>query len=152
MLTFTDAKPIIEPKKIAVKYHYYIPIIAMISMLIRLEYDPDILYIQNGWWDIPLPLQYADNVAYKQSPNRVVGIGFFEDFDDKFPAIVMNVEKQEVYILDDQHINQIKEKTGKHIISLTISFDRVFGDSATWEMLLDEAVENTEAHDQDFKY
>lgn len=144
MLTFTDTKPIIEAKKVAVKYRYYISIIAMTSMLVRLEYDPDTLYVQNGWWDIPLPPQYADNVAYKQPPSRVAGIGFFEDFNNKLPSIIMDTEKQQIYILDERHINKIKEKTGKSIIYLTVTFDRVFGDSVTWEMLVNEITEDSE--------
>ena len=56
----------------------------------------------------------------------------------------MDVEKQQVYILDDRHIKEIKDKTGKSIISLTITFDRVFGDSATWEELVNEVAENSE--------
>lgn len=144
MLTFTDADPIIEAKKVAIKYRYYISIIAMTSMLVRLEYDPDALYIQNGWWDIPLPPQYADNVAYTQPPSRVAGIGFFEDFANKLPSIVMDVEKQQVHILDERHIKELKEKTGKSIVSLIITFDRVFGDSVTWEVLLNEMAKNYE--------
>jgi len=144
MLTFTDAEPIIEAKKVAVKYHYYISIIAMTSMLVRLEYDPDTLYIQNGWWDIPLPPQYADNVAYKLPPSRVAGIGFFEDFTDKLPSIVMDVEKQQVYILDERHIKEIKEKTGKSVISLIATFDQVFGDNVTWEVIINKMTENFE--------
>lgn len=144
MLTFTDAEPVIEAKKVAIKYHYYISIIAMTSMLVRLEYDPDTLYIQNGWWDIPLPPQYADNIAYKQPPSRIAGIGFFKDFDDKLPSIVMDVEKQLVHILDERHIKEIKEKTDKSIVALTVTFDRVFGDSATWEVLVKEMAENSE--------
>ena len=144
MLTFSDAEPIVEAKKVAVKYRYYISIIAMTSMLVRLEYDPDALYIQNGWWEIPLPPQYADNVAYELPPNRVTGIGFFEDFTDKLPSIVMDVEKQQVHILDERHIKEIKEKTGKSVISLIVTFDRAFGDSATWEVLVNEMIENSE--------
>ena len=144
MLTFTDAEPIIEAKKVAVKYRYYISIIAMTSMLVRLEYDPDTLYIQTGWWDIPLPPQYVNNVVYEQPPSRVAGIGFFEDFANKLPSIVMDIEKQQVHILDDRHIKEIKEKTGKNIISLTVTFDRIFGDSATWEVLVNEMTENSE--------
>ena len=145
MLTFTETEPIIEAKKVAIKYRYYISIIAMMSMLVRLEYDPDALYIQNGWWNVSLSPQYADNIAYTQPPSRVAGIGFFEDFSDKHPSIVMDVEKQQVHILDDRHIKEIKEKTGKSVIYLTVEFDRVFGDKATWEMLVNEMAENSEA-------
>lgn len=143
MLTFTDTEPIIEAKKVAIKYRYYISIIAMTSMLVRLEYDPDALYIQNGWWDIPLPPQYADNIAYNQPPRRVSGIGFFENFANKLPSIVMDVEKQRVYILDERHIKKIKEKNDKSIDLLIIPFDRVFGDRATWEELVNEMAENS---------
>lgn len=143
MLTFTDAEPIIEAKKVAIKYRYYISIITMTSMLVRLEYDPDTLYIQNGWWDITLPPQYVDDVIYEQPPSRVSGIGFFEDFTNKFPSIVMDVEKQKVYILDERHIKKIKEKTGKSILSLIVTFDRIFGDNATWEVLVNEMAENS---------
>jgi len=144
MLTFTDAEPIIEAKKVAINYRYYVSIIAMTSMLVRLNYDPDVLYIQNGWWDIPLPPQVGNNIVYEQPPSRVAGIGFFEDFSDKFPSIVMDVEKQLVHILDDRHIKEIKEKTGRSVVLLTGTFDRVFGDSITWEMLLNEMSENSE--------
>lgn len=144
MLTFTDAEPVTEAKKVAVKYRYYISIIAMTSMLVRLEYDPDTLYVQNGWWDIPLPPQYADDVAYKLPPSRVTGIGFFEDFTNKLPSIVMDVEKQRIHILDERHITKIKEKTGESVISFIVTFDRVFGDSVTWEMLVNEMAENSE--------
>ena len=112
-------------------------------MLVRLEYDPDTMYIQNGWWDIPLPPQYADNVVYEQPPSRVSGIGFFEDFTDKLPSVVMDVEKQQVHILDARHIKEIKKKTGKSVVLLTGTFERVFGDSITWEMLLNEMAENS---------
>lgn len=154
MLTFTDAEPITEAKKVAVKYRYYISIIAMTSMLVRLEYDPDTLYVQNGWWDIPLPPQYADDVAYKLPPSRVAGIGFFEDFTNKLPSIVMDTEKQQIYILDERHINKIKEKTGESVISLIVTFDQVFGDSATWEMLVNKMIkdDHIQSHDPDFKY
>ena len=144
MLTFKDAEPIIEAKKVAVKYRYYISIIAMTNMLVRLEYDPDALYIQNGWWDIPLPPQYADNVACKLPPSRVAGIGFFEDFTNKLPSIIMDVEKQRVHILDERHVKEIKDKTGKNIISLIVTFDQVFGDSVTWEVLVNKITENSE--------
>ena len=144
MLSFTDEEPIIEAKKVAVKYHYYISIIAMTNMLLRLEYNPDTMYIQNGWWDVPLPPQYADNVAYEQPPIRVVGIGFFEDFSDKRPAIVMNVEKQMIYIIDERHLNEIAKKTKESPYGLEVSFDRVFGDNTTWKTLVYEMIENSE--------
>ena len=154
MLTFTDAEPITEAKKVAVKYRYYISIIAMTSMLVRLEYDPDTLYVQNGWWDIPNTSLYEDDVVYAQLPDRVTGIGFFEDFTNKLPSIVMDVEKQRIHILDERHITKIKEKTGESIISLIVTFDQVFGDSATWEMLVNEMVKDNhiQSHNPDFKY
>ncbi len=144
MLTFSDAESIIEAKKVPTQYRYYVSIIAMAGMLIRLEYNTDTLFIQNGWWEFPSPPQYADDVPYTQPPIRFAGIGFFEDFSNKLPSIVMDVEKQQVYILDERHINEIKEKTGKNVISLTVTFDRVFGDSATWEVLVNEMIENSD--------
>ena len=139
----------IEYKKVDEKYLYYnsiiaVSVIAVTSMLVRLEYDPDTLYVQNGWWDIPLSPQYADDIVYRHIPIRVSGIGFFEDFTDKLPSIIIDVEKRQIHILDERHIKTIKEKTGKSVISLTVMFDLVFGDSATWEMLVNEIAENSE--------
>lgn len=139
----------IEYKKVDTKYLYYnsiiaVSVIAVTSMLVRLEYDPVALYVQNGWWDIPLSPQYADDVVFKQRPIRVSGIGFFEDFTDKLPSIVIDVEKRQIHILDERHIKTIKKKTGKSVISLTVTFDRVFGDLVTWEMLVNEMTEKSE--------
>ena len=144
MLSFTDEEPIIEAKKVAVKYHYYISIITITNMLLRLEYNPDTMYIQNGWWDVPLPPQYADNVAYIQPPTRVDGIGFFEDFADKLPSIIVDVKKQQVYILDKRHVDEIEEKTSKSIVYLVVTFNRLFDDNATWKTLINEMIENSE--------
>lgn len=144
MLSFTDEESLIGAKKVAVKYHYYISIIAMTNMLLRLEYNPDTMYIQNGWWDVPLPPQYADNVAYEQPPSRIVGIGFFEDVADKLPYIIIDVKKQQVYILDKRHIDEIKEKTGESIAFLAVTFDRLFDDNVTWKTLVNEIIENSE--------
>lgn len=139
----------IEYKKVDTKYLYYnsiiaVSVIAVTSMLVRLEYDPVALYIQNGWWDILPSPQYADDIIYRHIPIRVSGIGFFEDFTDKLPSIVIDVEKRQIHILDERHIKTIKEKTCKSVIYLTVTFDRVFGDNATWEMLINEIAENSE--------
>ena len=149
----------IEYKKVDEKYLYYnsiiaVSVIAVTSMLVRLEYDPDTLYVQNGWWDIPSMSQYTDDVVYTQPPDRVTGIGFFEDVTDKLPSIVIDVEKRQIHILDERHIKTMKEKTGESVILLTVTFDRVFGDSATWEMLVNEMVKDNhiQKHDLDFKY
>lgn len=139
MLTFSDAEPIIEAKKVPVKYRYYIPIIAMTDMLIRLTYDPDTLFIKNGWWDIELPIEYADDLAYALPPSRVVGIGFFENFNDNTPSIVMDTEKQIVHILDKRHLNEIATKSNRVTSPFTISFDLVFGHKITWADIVKEA-------------
>lgn len=124
-------------ERIATGYRYYISIIDMMNMLARLEYEPDSMYIQNGRWIVPLPSTYADVIIHAQSSTHFSGIGFFKDFAN-IPSVVVNVEKQQVYILDERHIRKIKEKTGKNMISVTVTFDRVFGDSATWEALVNE--------------
>lgn len=148
MLSFDEYEPhILEPKKVPVKYRYYISILAMTSMLLRLEYNPDTLYIQNGWWDIPLPLQYSDNVAYNQPPSRVAGIGFFEDFNNNLPSIVIDVIKQEIYIIDERHINEINKKTGRSCLYITITFDRAFDKMSSWKTIINEVTSQYEEED-----
>lgn len=129
MVTFTDAEPIIEPKKVAVKYRYYISIGAMTNLLTRLGYDPETVFIQNGWWDIPRPPEYT----------RVSGIGFFESYTNKLPSIVMDVEKQTVHIIDDRHIKEVNgAATIKDVVFLVLTFDRVFSENCTWDSILQD--------------
>lgn len=139
MVTFTDAEPIVEPKKVAVKYRYYISIEAMTNLLKRFEYDPETVFVQNGWWDISKPPTYTDSIKYEMFDTRVSGIGFFESYTNKLPSIVMNVEEQKVYIIDDRHIKEVNEvATNKDVIFLVLTFDRVFSENCTWDSILQD--------------
>lgn len=138
MIAFSDAEPIIEAKKVPVKYRYYISIIVITDMLRRLEYDPDTLFIKNGWWDIPLPIAYADDLEYTLPPSRVIGIGFFENFNDSIPAIVINTEKQIVHILDKRHLNELTTKSNLDTSPFTIPFNLVFSTKITWADIVNE--------------
>lgn len=142
-LSFSDWEIAVDAKKVAVKYRYYISMESISNMLLRLGYNPDAMYVQNGWWDIPSKSEYADSVQYHHSNVRVSGIGFFEDYNDKMPAIVVNTDKQQINICDSKHLTEINKKIFQDLISCTITFDLAFGEAADWDRILDELKEQS---------
>jgi len=113
---------IVAVVKIPIKYQYYISMECIRDALFRLDYNPDTMYVQSSLWKLP------------DKPDTVNGIGFFKNPSDKKPDVVICTDQEIVYVLDDQHLNEISNN-GEHVVLAELTFENVFDNKCTWTEL-----------------
>lgn len=139
------------------QYFYHISRDAISKFMKNYEYNAGSWYIFDGVWELKgdeYPI-HSDDVSLKPLPPEsytISGIGYFKNYDDNIPSVVINVAMQEIYILDEPHIKQMTEMCGKETKMITISFREVFDPNGTahvWsDVLLNVAKQRKERNDQ----
>ena len=130
--TNSDTDSNTDFKKVATQYHYHISLEAINNALKRLYFESPIMYVQDGWWDIP------DDDSVLSFSVRLSGIGLFDDYNKELPVVIINTEKQVLYILDEKHLDQVYNHSKKFtkMLYLTLYFEEVFDERMTWDDVL----------------
>lgn len=127
-----------NPQKVAVEYVWYVTMPDILDLLDRFEYSTERMIVRNGVWEIedPTPI-YCDNKKLPALPYIFEGIGFFYQSWTRLPDVVINTEKQKLYILDKAHIDDFDKFSEKNSVFICLEFNAILEDETlTWADIL----------------